>query len=228
MGLYRSNCPSSSVNSSPLMKRAAKAEAERPPDMLRPQNSAAGVNLGVCEGLDTTRQRLVEEGFAAGPSTEPRVWCGEGPAPCTQRSETLPVDDGRARLVILTLGDPHLLEGAQRRQDGASDPHRVLALWRSHDLDLHRGGSKGREFFRHALANACEHGGAPRQHHVSVEVLTDVHIALHDRLEGGVMNAAGLLAHEAWLEEHLRAAEALAADRDDVPVWELVGLFLPM
>ncbi len=37
--------------------------------------------------------------------------------------EALPVDDGRARLIVLLLGDPHLLEGGERGQDGATDPH---------------------------------------------------------------------------------------------------------
>mmetsp|Transcript_41744 Transcript_41744/g.75496 ORF Transcript_41744/g.75496 Transcript_41744/m.75496 type:complete len:285 (+) Transcript_41744:610-1464(+) len=40
------------------------------------------------------------------------------------------------------------------------------------------------------------------------------------------MDAAGLLAYKAWLEEHLWAAEALAAHSDDVAVWQLVGLLL--
>merc|ERR1719188_2984672 len=149
-----------------------------------------------------------------------------GPKPRTQRSETLPVDDGRAGLVVLALGDPHLLEGAKRRQDGTSDPNRVLALGRSHHLDLHRGGSEGCELLRHALTDAREHGRAPREHHVPVEVLADVHVALHDGLERGVMDAAGLLTHKARLEEHLRAAEALAAHGDDVPVRQLVCLLL--
>merc|ERR1719188_1618791 len=56
--------------------------------------------------------------------------------PLARSSEALPVHDGRTRLVVLALGDPHLLEGAERRQDGASNPHRVLALGRGHHLDL--------------------------------------------------------------------------------------------
>ena len=48
--------------------------------------------------------------------------------------EAFAVDNGGARLVILLLADPHLLEGGQGGQDGASDPHRVLALGRSNDL----------------------------------------------------------------------------------------------
>ena len=50
------------------------------------------------------------------------------------RLEAFAVDNGGARLVILLLADPHLLEGGQGGQDGASDPHRVLALGRSDDL----------------------------------------------------------------------------------------------
>ena len=40
-------------------------------------------------------------------------------------SEALPVDDGRAGLVVLLLRDPHLLERGQRGEDGASDPDGV-------------------------------------------------------------------------------------------------------
>ena len=141
-------------------------------------------------------------------------------------SEALAVHDGGAALIILTLGDPHLLEGAQGGQDGASDPHAVLTLRGCHDLDLHGGGRKRGQLLRHSLANALEHGCATGQHHVRVEVLTDVHIALHDGLEGGVVDAAGLLAHEAGLEKDLRAAEALGTHGDDVAVWQLIRLLL--
>ncbi len=44
------------------------------------------------------------------------------------------MDDGGSRLVILLLADPHLLEGGERGQDGAADPHRVLSLRRGDDL----------------------------------------------------------------------------------------------
>ena len=40
----------------------------------------------------------------------------------SSRLEALAVDDGRARLVVLLLGDPHLLEGRERREDRAADP----------------------------------------------------------------------------------------------------------
>merc|ERR1712232_593644 len=104
----------------------------------------------------------------------------EGKRACSRfQSEALPVDDCWARLVVLTLGDPHLLEGAQGGKDGATDPNRVLALWWSHDLDLHGGWCQGCEFLGHSLTNASKHGSATRENHVAVQVLTNVHIALH-------------------------------------------------
>ena len=48
--------------------------------------------------------------------------------------ETFAVDDGRPGLIILLLADPHLLEGGQGGQDGATNPDRVLALGRGDDL----------------------------------------------------------------------------------------------
>merc|ERR1712019_229637 len=112
-------------------------------------------------------------------------------------SEALPVDNGWARLVILALRDPHLLERAQRRQDGATNPHGILALRWCNNLDLHGGWGQCRQLLGHALANSCKHRGATGQHNVAVQVLADIHITLHDGLEGGVVDATGLLAHEA-------------------------------
>ena len=50
------------------------------------------------------------------------------------RLEAFAVDNGGARLVILLLADPHLLEGGQGGQDGAPNPDRVLTLRRSNNL----------------------------------------------------------------------------------------------
>ena len=122
------------------------------------------------------------------------------------------------------LGDPHLLEGGQGGQDGPADPDGVLALWGRHDLDLHGAGGQGRELLGHALGDALEHGGAAGHDDICVQIFADVNVALHDGLEGAVMDARGLLADEGGLEEHFGAAEALSADDDDVSVGQLVGL----
>ena len=141
-------------------------------------------------------------------------------------SEALAVHDGRAALIVLALGDPHLLEGAQGGQDGASDPHAVLTLRGNHHLNSDGGRRQCSQLLGHALADALEHGGATRQHHVGVEILADVYVAPHDGLEGGVVDTAGLLAQQARLEEDLRTSESLRAHGDDVSVGQLVGLLL--
>jgi len=113
------------------------------------------------------------------------------------------VDDLGSRLVILLLGDPHLLEGGQGGQDGASDPDGVLALRGSHDLDLHGGGGQGLDFLLHAGVNSLEHGGAPRQDDVSVQVLADIDVALHDGVISGGVNTIAFLSDQGGLEQHL-------------------------
>ena len=45
--------------------------------------------------------------------------------------EALPVDNAWAGLVVLLLGDPHLLEGGERGKDGTTNPDGVLPLRRS-------------------------------------------------------------------------------------------------
>lgn len=50
-----------------------------------------------------------------------RVDCGQGLGR-GRGLETLAVDDGRSGLVILLLTNPHLLEGGEGGQDGATDP----------------------------------------------------------------------------------------------------------
>ena len=63
------------------------------------------------------------------------------------------MDNGWAALVVLLLGDPHLLEGGQGGQDGATDPYRVLPLRWSNDLDLHGGGGQGGDLLLHSVSN---------------------------------------------------------------------------
>jgi len=54
------------------------------------------------------------------------------------RLEALSMDDRWTGLIVLLLRDPHLLEGRERGQDGATNPDGVLSLGRCDDLDLHR------------------------------------------------------------------------------------------
>merc|ERR1711893_51656 len=138
--------------------------------------------------------------------------------------EALAVDNGWAALVVFLLGDPHLLEGGEGGKDGASDPDGVFPLWRSNDLDLDGGWSKGSDFLLHTVSNTRVHGGTSRHDSVGIEILTDVNITLHDGVVGGLVDATGFHSKEGRLEEGLRAAEALIANGDDLAVRKFIGL----
>merc|ERR1719362_1680855 len=138
--------------------------------------------------------------------------------------EALPVDNGGAALVVLLLGDPHLLEGGEGSKDGASDPDGVLPLGRSNDLDLNGGRSKGSDLLLHPVGDTRVHGGASGHDSVGIQVLPNVDIALHDGVVGGLMDTARLHAKEGRLEEGLGGTEPLVANGDDLAVRKLVGL----
>ena len=134
--------------------------------------------------------------------------------------------DRRARLVVLLLRDPHLLEGGERREDRAANPDRVLALGRRDDLDLHRRGREGGDLLGHAVGDAGVHGGAAREDDVGVQVLADVDVALHDRVVRRLVDSFTFLTDEAGLEEDLGASEALVANGDNLEVVFLCCCFV--
>jgi len=134
------------------------------------------------------------------------------------------VDDSGARLVVFLLGDPHLLEGGQRGQDGTTDPYGVFSLWGSDDLDLDGGWSQGSDFLLHPVGNTGVHGGTSRQDSVGVQVLSDVDVALHDGVVDGLVDTARFHTQEGRLEESLRATETFVSDGDDLSIGQFIGL----
>merc|ERR1719508_569519 len=138
--------------------------------------------------------------------------------------EALAVNNGWAALIVLLLGDPHLLEGGEGSQDGSSDPDGVLPLWWCNDLDLDGGWSKSSDLLLHAVSNTRVHGGASRHDSVGIEILTDINITLYDGVVGSLMDAAGFHSEEGWLEESLRATETFIANGDDLTVGKLIRL----
>merc|ERR1712223_345658 len=139
------------------------------------------------------------------------------------RLEALAVDNGWAAFVVFLLGDPHVLEGGEGSQDGSSDPYGVFSFWWSNDLDLNGGWSQGSDFLLHSVSNTWVHGGASRHDGVGVQVLTDVNIAFHDGVVGGLMDTAGFHSQEGWLEEGFWGTETFVANGDNLAIGQFIG-----
>ncbi|CAL7935109.1 unnamed protein product [Xylocopa violacea] len=140
------------------------------------------------------------------------------------RLEALAVDDAWAGLVVFLLGDPHLLEGGQRSQDGPADPYGVLPLGRSDDLDLDGRWSESGDLLLHTISDTGVHGGTAGEYVVGVQILTDVDVALHDGVVDGLVDAAGFHTQEGRLEESFGATEPLVTDGDHLSIGQLVAL----
>ena len=91
-----------------------------------------------------------------------------------------------------------------------------LSLWWSNGLDLHGGGGEGGDLLLHPVRDAGVHGGASGEDDVGVEVLPDVHVALHDGVVGGLVHPAALHPDERRLEQGLWGPEPLVADCDNL------------
>lgn len=122
--------------------------------------------------------------------------------------------DGRSALVVFGLRDPHLLERRQGRQDGPADPHGVFALGRRDRFDLHGGRRQRGDLFLHPVRDARVHGCTAGQHRVGVQVLPDVHVALHNGIVRGLVDAGRFHSQERRLEQRFRATESFVADGD--------------
>ena len=134
--------------------------------------------------------------------------------------EALAVDNARTSLVVLLVGDNHLRKGGEGSKDGTTDPRGVLTLWWSDNLDLHVSWGKAGDFLLDTLWKASEHGGTTRKDDVSVHVLPDIDIALHDGVEDELIDTVEFQAVEVWFEEEFWGAGPLLGDGDDVASWE--------
>jgi hypothetical protein len=145
--------------------------------------------------------------------------------PAVKRLEAFSVDNGWSGFIVFLLGDPHSLEGGERSKDGTTNPDRVFTFWWGDDLDLHGGWGKSSDFLLHAVSNTWVHGGTAGKYVVSVQVLSDINIALHDGVVSGFMDTSGFHTNEGWLEESFWATESFVTDGDNLTIWEFVRFF---
>mmetsp|Transcript_26025 Transcript_26025/g.38129 ORF Transcript_26025/g.38129 Transcript_26025/m.38129 type:complete len:217 (-) Transcript_26025:505-1155(-) len=134
------------------------------------------------------------------------------------------MDNRGSRFIIFLLRNPRALEGRERRQNRSTNPHRVLALRRSYNLDLDGLWGKSGNFLGHTLADTGEHGGASREDNVGVQIHTDINITTHNGLERGVSNTLQFETSQVRLEEHLWASETFVTNDNDVTIGKFEGL----
>jgi hypothetical protein len=65
------------------------------------------------KSVSLNKARVYEDRKDKGQGKHEHIFTNEA-----RRLETLPMHDGGTGFVVLALGDPHLLEGRQRGQDG--------------------------------------------------------------------------------------------------------------
>jgi hypothetical protein len=117
------------------------------------------------------------------------------------------------------------LESGKRGKDGTANPDRVFSLWRSNDLDLHGSRSKSLDFLGHTFGDTGEHSSTTRKNDVTVQVLSDIDVTLHDGVISGGVDTFGFLTNQRWLEENFWASEAFASDSDNLSIRKLIALF---
>ncbi|CAL4117781.1 unnamed protein product, partial [Meganyctiphanes norvegica] len=84
------------------------------------------------------------------------------------------------RFIIFLFADPHLLEGGEGCKNRATDPYRVFALRWSNDLNFHCRWCKICDFLLHTIRNTWVHCGTSGKDNISIQILTDINITLHD------------------------------------------------
>lgn len=80
----------------------------------------------------------------------------------------------------LSLGDPHLLELVNVREDGTSQPAAMLPVGRCEHLWTHWRWGQSLDFFLHSLLNSFEHSTSSSKDYILEQGLLNVNFALHD------------------------------------------------
>jgi len=135
------------------------------------------------------------------------------------------VDNGCTILLIVLLRDPHSGEGGEMGEDSTTDPDRVFSLTWGVDLDLHLSWGEVDHLLLESLWDTWVHSGTTGHDHVLVEVFSDINIALHDGLEGEVVDWWDFATDRTeWVKESLWASELLISNGDHVSIWEFILL----
>jgi len=85
-------------------------------------------------------------------------------------------------------------------------------------------GARAVSSFLHSVCNSWEHSASSGKDDVTIEILSDINIALHDGVVGGFVNSSSFHTKERGLEQSLRASESFISDGDDLSIWQFIAL----
>mmetsp|Transcript_1750 Transcript_1750/g.2836 ORF Transcript_1750/g.2836 Transcript_1750/m.2836 type:complete len:228 (+) Transcript_1750:372-1055(+) len=132
--------------------------------------------------------------------------------------------DLRARLLVFIMADPHFLERSQRRQDGTSNPHRILSLSRRNAFNSNRGWSQLLHFMRQSLVDSWKHSRAATQHNIRVQVSSNINVTVLNRFERHLVNTRAFTAKQIGLKQRLSTSESFCSNGDHTAIRQFVIL----
>ena len=141
-------------------------------------------------------------------------------------SEALSVNDWGASFLIFGFSDPHGLESWERWQNRATNPDQEFSFLRSNYLNLHGGRSQSSDLFAESFWDAGEHSCSTAHNDVTIQIFSDVNVALQNRLIGNLVEAGHLFTDWHWLEKSLWASESLTGNGNSLSVRKFVNFIV--
>ena len=141
-------------------------------------------------------------------------------------SHALSVDDLGTILLVLIFGDPLGLKSGKRRESGTTAPDGVVSVRGGDDLHHVLLWAQGVELSLKSIWKSLVKGGSSGKDDVLVKILSNINIAVLDRLEGHGVHTRCLvsLLDEAWIEEGLWSQESWGVHGHGLAIWKLVVL----
>merc|ERR1712050_566395 len=142
-----------------------------------------------------------------------------------KKLKTFSVNNTWTCFIVLLFSDPHSLKSRQRSQNGTTNPDGVFPFWWRDNFDFHGGWSQSSDFFLHSISNTWVHSGTTGQNVVSVQIFSDINIALHNRVISSFMNTSRFHTDEGWLKQSFWASESFVTNGDNLTIWKFIRFF---
>lgn len=136
------------------------------------------------------------------------------------------MDDLGTALLVLILGDPLRAESGEGRKSGTTLPDGVISIGGGNNFDHVGLWAQSFQFLLKSIWESLVESGSSGKDNVRVKILSNVDVALLDRLESHGVHTGGLvsLLDKSWIEESLWGQESWGVHGDGLSIWELIHL----